>query len=422
METGEPGKRVEIIINESDRWRNKPLWTAILELLRREGATGATVTRGMAGFAGHRLIHSATADHFSTELPVVLAWVDSPSHVERLLPKLREILQGGSVTVQDVEWYRAIRTKDPVIAGDILVRDVMTRQVASVGPQMTVEELAQLLAGKRYHGMPVVNPEGEVVGVVTTTDLAERGSLDSGAGLRAGLLVGDIMSKVVGSVSPDATLPEAARVMASRGHRRLPVVEGKRLVGLISRFDLLRTVSTTLEDTSQEPSLGGISALTPISQVMRRNVPTVLEDDSLRAVVNRVGSSKMQLAVVLDEWRHVVGLITDAELVERLTPAEDAQTPGHTHDERGEAHHLRAKDIMKPDVETVFGDTPVGQALKTMMDAGQKVLPVVDNAWRLEGMVDRTDLLGWLAVPAGGREERGESSQAARRREDLGSL
>ncbi len=399
---------MDIIINESDRWRNKPLWMAILELLRREGAAGATVNKGMAGFAGHRLIHSSTADRYSTELPISLTWIDAPAHVERLLPKLREILQGGSVTVQDVQWFRPPRSKDPALDGYVLVRDVMTRDVATVTPDMTVVDLARLLDGKNYHGVPVVDPDGNLVGVVTTTDLAEKAGVDGG-GLREGLLVRDIMSPPSGVIAPEATLLDAARVMVSRSFRRLPVVEGRHLVGIISRFDLLRTVSSRIDEPEDE-YVRGASPNSPVAAVMRRNVPTVSEDDSLRAVLERVGSSKLQLAVVVDEWRHVVGLVTDAELVEKLAPDDDEE-PGHVHDQSGEARHLRARDIMKSDVETVFGDTPMGQALKTMMDARQKVLPVVDNAWRLEGMVDRRDLLGWLAS---GRRNAGAASEGAR--------
>lgn len=409
MDAPEPAKRVDIIINESDRWRNKPLWMAILELLRREGAAGATVSKGMAGFAGHRLIHSSASDRFSTELPISLTWIDAPAHVDRLLPKLREILQGGSVTIQDVEWIRPPRSKDPAIDGYVLVKDVMTRDVATVTPDMTVVDLARLLDGKNYHGVPVVDREGDLAGVVTTTDLAEKAGVDGG-GLREGLLVHDIMSPPSGVISPDATLLDAARVMVSRSFRRLPVVEGRHLVGIISRFDLLRTVSSRVDEPEDE-RVRGASPLAPVAAVMRRNVPTVSEDDSLRAVLERVGSSKLQLAIVVDEWRHVVGLVTDAELVEKLAPGGDDE-PGHVHDESGEARHLRARDIMQPDVETVFGDTPMGQALKTMMDARQKVLPVVDNAWRLEGMVDRRDLLGWLATGpgAGSRSDAGEGA------------
>src|SRR5438093_11924500 len=132
---------------------------------------------------------------------------------------------------------------------------------------------------------------------------------------------------------------------------------------------------------------------------MRRNVPTVLEDDPLRAVVTAVSSSRMHVAVVLDEWRHVQGLITDSELVEHLTLAARPNTAGKRGRVRaaGETPTLQARDVMRPEPATSFADTPAGQALKTMLDAHQKVLPLVDNAWRLEGIIDRSDLLNWLA-------------------------
>ena len=71
-------KRVTILIGESDQWHHQPLYTAILELLRRENCAGATVTRGIAGFGGHSRIHSAAILRLSLDLPVQIAWIDRP--------------------------------------------------------------------------------------------------------------------------------------------------------------------------------------------------------------------------------------------------------------------------------------------------------------------------------------------------------
>src|SRR5689334_21242599 len=98
MDRTEPGKRVEILLNESDRWRNRPLSTAILEMLRREGAAGATASRGFAGFAGHRRMESLTTDRLLQETPVCITWIDRAPLVDRLMPKLHEMLQGGAIS------------------------------------------------------------------------------------------------------------------------------------------------------------------------------------------------------------------------------------------------------------------------------------------------------------------------------------
>ncbi len=412
MRESEPGKRVEIIINASDRWQGRPLATQILEVLRREGAAGATVAHAFSGFASHRGMQTLSTRREPGDLPIVLVWVDTPARVERLLPKIREVMQGGSLTIQDVTWFRGPRAREPVIAGDTHVADVMTTQVTTTTPEMTVAEVARVIAGKNYRGLPVIDEEKRVVGILSETDLVQR------AGFRGGrwtqgteLRVRDVMTKDVVTVSPDATLLDAAALMVDRRVRRLPVTQDGRLVGIVSRFDLLRMVSKQL-DVGRGTPVGGVSAETQVSEVMHTAVPTVLEDDTLNAVGQTVGSSAVHVAVVLDQWRHVVGLITDAELVEHLVPA----SPGRGRErEAKRAHRLgepdvrlqegaepRARDLMRGDVATTFGDTQVGQALQTMMEAKQKVLPVVDDAWRLVGMVDRVSLLTWLAHGAEG--------------------
>lgn len=101
-------KRVTIYIGESDRWHGRPLHEAILEMLRSEGCAGATVTRAVAGFGRGSRIHTASILRLSQDLPVVIEWVDDPERVERVLPKLDEMISGGLVTIEDVHVLRYV--------------------------------------------------------------------------------------------------------------------------------------------------------------------------------------------------------------------------------------------------------------------------------------------------------------------------
>jgi PII-like signaling protein len=100
------GTRVRIYFGERDTYRGKPLWAALLEALRREGAAGATVTRGLAGYGAHSVIHAATLVDLSADLPLVVEWVDAAEQVERLLPGLLGMLTGCLVTTDPVEILR----------------------------------------------------------------------------------------------------------------------------------------------------------------------------------------------------------------------------------------------------------------------------------------------------------------------------
>lgn len=78
-------------LNESDRWHHKPLHLEVLRYLRSENAFGASAFHGVAGFNGRNHVHSSALVEGGGNLPVVIVFVDDEAHVERVLPKLREM-------------------------------------------------------------------------------------------------------------------------------------------------------------------------------------------------------------------------------------------------------------------------------------------------------------------------------------------
>jgi PII-like signaling protein len=104
MDVEGPGQRVRIYIGEQDKARgsHQPLWEDLLNLLRAEGAAGATMFRGLAGFGAHSRIHMARLADLVPDLPVVVEWIDAPERVERLLPRIRALVQSGTITLDDL--------------------------------------------------------------------------------------------------------------------------------------------------------------------------------------------------------------------------------------------------------------------------------------------------------------------------------
>jgi PII-like signaling protein len=104
-----PGKCLRIYTGESDHWEGRPLFQAIVELLRREGLAGATVTRGIEGYGARSRIHTARVLRLSEDLPIVIEVVDRHERIERVLPLLEAMIREGMVTLSDVEViaYRA---------------------------------------------------------------------------------------------------------------------------------------------------------------------------------------------------------------------------------------------------------------------------------------------------------------------------
>jgi PII-like signaling protein len=98
-----PGKQLRIFIGESDRWHHRSLADALLEMLREEGLAGATVLHGVAGFGAHSRIHTAHVLRLSEDLPIVIEVIDRPDRIEKVMPRLDEMVQEGLVVVSDVE-------------------------------------------------------------------------------------------------------------------------------------------------------------------------------------------------------------------------------------------------------------------------------------------------------------------------------
>ncbi|HEX5690037.1 MAG TPA: CBS domain-containing protein [Roseiflexaceae bacterium] len=113
------------------------------------------------------------------------------------------------------------------------VKEIMTTSVLSVPQDATIEDAARLMAHQRISGLPVVNADGALVGLVTEYDLISK----------SGQTVADIMSGSVISVSPDTDVEEVSHLLTNRRIRRVPVLQGDKLVGIVSRSDLVKQIA-----------------------------------------------------------------------------------------------------------------------------------------------------------------------------------
>jgi PII-like signaling protein len=91
-----------VFIGEGDLWHHRPLALAIVERLRREGYSGATMWRGTAGFGARSVLHTTQLLRLSEDLPVVIEVVEASDRVEQLLALLDEMVTEGLVTMEKV--------------------------------------------------------------------------------------------------------------------------------------------------------------------------------------------------------------------------------------------------------------------------------------------------------------------------------
>jgi CBS domain-containing protein len=128
----------------------------------------------------------------------------------------------------------------------IVARDYMTSAVATLSPGMNLLEAVQMLLERRISGAPVLDSTGNLVGILSEKDCL-RAALDATYYGGLGGLVSDHMQRDVATVADDTPIFEVTRLFIDGHFRRYPVVHGHRLVGQISRRDVLRA----LRDLSQ---------------------------------------------------------------------------------------------------------------------------------------------------------------------------
>jgi CBS domain-containing protein len=418
-------KKVTIIVSHLRKDGGSAPHLRILDRLKAEGASGATAFRALAAFGTSAQVHAARLADVVPDLPVMIVWIDTAERVERILPHIRAMIGEGLIAIEDVdvEFYTAgVRA----LPAAVTVGEVMTRDVVAVRPNTPLAELVMTLVQRPFRAVPVIDDERRVVGIVTNGDLVRRGGLP----VRLELLqtfeteqirdqlarlavphrtVEEIMTSPAVTVRPELDVRHAAELMIRRKLKRLPVVDGEgRLIGIVSRVDLLKTVTTAAATAPAEAGShpSRVVGDTPVGAVMNTTVPAISADAPLPDVVNVVASTRLNRAVVVDAERRVLGIITDAELIERLTPQ---ARPGvlrtlmeripfvhgsqATQEIMRHATGTRARDLMQTDVVIAREEEPVREVLAKMLSRGKKLVPIVDENGRLTGMVDRADVL-----------------------------
>jgi CBS domain-containing protein len=226
------------------------------EMIVRHGDNAAPVSRYLA-FANRRVGHGEEAALWSRVAIAVDALTrpvddaaDAAGAARRAVARLIEIsaARGGRVQHSDPS------VEEPAMN----VADVMTKRVIALPPEATVEEAARLMIKHKISGLPVIDGESRLIGIVTEGDFLRRDELGTGRrrprwlefllgpGQLAGEYVhahgrkvGEVMTTDVATVDEAAPLEAAVRIMEERRVKRLPVLRGGRVVGMLARADLV---------------------------------------------------------------------------------------------------------------------------------------------------------------------------------------
>jgi len=427
---------VTIYIGETDQWHHQSLFMAILEFLRREGCAGATVQRGIAGFGANSRIKTTSLLDLSIDLPVIVTWIDRPDRVERVLPHLAQMVPAGLITVEDIHVYQYSSTLREGLP-DVRVEEIMTHTVTTVHPEAPLAEVVEKLLDKDYTALPVVDASGRVVGIISDTDLLERGDMEVSLSLKKAVdpdlaraliarlrhvtkTVAQVMTPEPVTIAPHASLSEAARLMSKKKLKRLPVVDADgRLLGVLGRLDILTALAAGYLPQKASPRPTSLHPVNPrtVAEAMDLSVPTVSPQTLLSDVLALLASTRIKRVVVVDAEQRVVGIISDSDLIARISPEAHPGVLEHLVSKfpfgalSAEARsHLQkttsktAADLMTREVVTLTADSSIATALALSAEKHIKRFPVVDATGKLMGIVGRSGLLSALVGETPGRE------------------
>jgi CBS domain-containing protein/nucleotide-binding universal stress UspA family protein len=313
---------------------------------------------------------------------------------------------------------------------NIWAGEVMQREVFTVRPETPIATVVELLIARGVKAVPVVDQNGWVVGIITGGDLLERAGLSLRLSLQqqvdpsivraelaslaaSGQIAADVMTADVTTIDERTPLREAARLMAQQHIKRLPVIDPHgRLEGILSRADVLRHIAALAPEVA--PSAADrelpVGNGRYVSDVFDPNVATVSPTTPLDEVVGKLVGTTLRRVVVTDGQRHVLGMITDADMIGRLRESAYASLlqvlrshlPFLGSDDAGrqalvQLHTQQAQDVMRRDPIVIGANAPIVEAIQVMMAQHIKRLPVVDQHGRLVGMLDRQAILRALS-------------------------
>ncbi|MBX0326475.1 DUF190 domain-containing protein [Oscillochloris sp. ZM17-4] len=421
-------QQLSIYIGEGDSISGRSLAQQIVEVLRDAGCPGATVLRGVGGYGVHQVIHSEMAIDIASHLPLVITLVDRADRVAQVIPQLRDLVQEGMIVISPVEVvFRGQREGGP-FPRHLTVADVMSRDVARVAPEEPVGHIVNLLIERGLRAVAVVDGGGHVVGIITDGDLLNHGVQGLSVRLQRNLplseraaqvealaeqpqTAADLMTPTPQTIPDHMSLAQAAAVMAGHDRKRMPVVNlTGHLVGMVSRYDLLKTVAEGLRQRPDQPLRLPAGAPATVADVMIAGPTTVLPDAPVAEALDALLESPMRRVAVLDESGGVLGIITDGDVLRRasrrMPPSALSQLAAwlsagkKTAALQVEGYGRTAAETMSAPAITVRSDAPVAEAIRLMVAHKIKALPVVDADGKFVGIVGRAGLLTALGVQA----------------------
>lgn len=272
----------------------------------------------------------------------------------------------------------------------ILVKDVMVRDVAYVSLPGNRDQVLKTLQKRQVSGVPVVKKE-EVVGMITRSDILRNREEDQTALL---------MSRNPITVAPESTIEEACGLLLKHGIRRLPVVDGKKLVGIITVADIVKVAA-------------GLNIQTSVEDYFEKEIAVLWSEMPVPIAGAVMEYAQVAACPVIDSGLKLVGIISDRDLI-KSSIIEDSvgktdMSAAHEEDQwmwdsvmqtinryyavsRIELRNILVKEAMVPAI-TAIKSTGVSECAALMRKNRIDQIPVVSSSQKLIGMLRDNDIV-----------------------------
>lgn len=272
----------------------------------------------------------------------------------------------------------------------ILVKDVMVHDVAYVGIPGSRDDVLKTLQEWKVSGVPVVK-KGEVVGMITRTDLLKNREEDQTALL---------MSRDPIVVGPESSVVDASRQLLKHGIRRLPVVDGKKLVGIITVADIVRVAE-------------GLNIKESIEPYLEKETMVLWSEMPLPVAGAIMEYAFVEACPVIDTNLKLVGIISDRDLikasviedsVEKTDMSADAGEDAWMWDRvmqtinryytisRIQLRDIKVSEAMVPPI-TAFKSNEVSECAAVLRKNRIDQLPVITSSQKLMGLLKDRDIV-----------------------------
>ncbi len=259
---------------------------------------------------------------------------------------------------------------------DLTVSDFVTTEVVWAAPD---EELGEVLGKMKEHDVHEipVGRKGKLEGVVTLRELMRRHSLPPSTKVSTVVVKAPL-------IPPDAKLPAAAEQLITTGFRALPVVKGKKLVGIVSRTDLTRALV-------ESDALAGLK----VRDFMTPNPQAVAESDTIERAVHLMQSLGERSLPVVDKHRHLKGAIGMKDVTDIFARPKMRQRYGEKAGTEAKVE-LEVKSVMHAPAVTLGVEGDLAHAADLMIKQDVSSIIITDEDEPV-GIVTKADLMHFLA-------------------------